>query len=31
MKDYFTKFAYKNTSLNDFLQCLEAAAAQQNK
>lgn len=31
MKDYFTKFAYKNTSLNDFIVCLEAAAAQEGK
>lgn len=31
MKDYFTKFAYKNTSLNDFIVCLETAAAQEGK
>jgi aminopeptidase N len=31
MKDYFTKYAYKNTQLNDFLVCLEAAAVNEGK
>ena len=31
MKDYFTKYAYKNTSLDNFIECLETVAAQVNK
>lgn len=27
MKDYLTKFAYKSTELNDFIQCLDDAAS----
>lgn len=31
MEDYFSKYAFKNTSLNDFIVCLEAAAAKEGK
>jgi len=31
MKEYFTKFAYKNTELSDFVQCLENAATKFGK
>jgi aminopeptidase N len=31
MKDYFTRFAFKNTSLQDFIVCLETAAAAEAK
>lgn len=31
MQQYFTKFAYKNTMLKDFIECLETAAAKEGK
>jgi len=31
MKEYFTKFAYKNTDLSDFVQCLEDEATKLGK